>query len=49
MITSKLCEVDVMLLIDMFSTAAYFIQPENCSCIEFPIVDKDNVLFNFIF
>jgi hypothetical protein len=33
MITWKLCEVDVMLLIDMFSTPAVFIQKD-----KFPIV-----------
>jgi len=36
MITSKLREVDVMLLRDMLPTPAAFIQPENSGCVKFP-------------
>jgi hypothetical protein len=38
MITSKLCEVDVMLLIDMFPTPAVFIQKDKYGDAKFPIV-----------
>jgi hypothetical protein len=38
MITSKLCEVDVMLLIDMFPTPAVFIQREKYDDATCPIV-----------
>jgi hypothetical protein len=38
MITSKLCEVDVMLLIDMFPTPAVFIQKEKYDDATCPIV-----------
>jgi len=37
-ITSKLDVVDVMLLIDIFPTEAYFIQIDKCGCVKFPIV-----------
>ena len=38
MITSKLSEVDVMLLIDMFLTPAVFIQKDKYDNAKFPIV-----------
>jgi hypothetical protein len=38
MITSKLCEVDVMLLIYMFPTPAMFIQTDKYGDAKFPIV-----------
>jgi hypothetical protein len=38
MITSKLCEVDVMLLIDMFPTPVVFIQKDKYGDANFPIV-----------
>ena len=38
MITSKLCEVDVMLLIYMFPTPAVFMQTDKYGDVKFPIV-----------
>ena len=37
MITLKLSEVDVILLIYIFPTPAAFIQRDNCGCVKFPI------------
>jgi hypothetical protein len=38
MITSKLCEVDIMLLIDMFPTPTVFIHKDKYGDAKFPIV-----------